>query len=584
MSLHKVGLCGCDDSVDPSLLSAIASRWPRAEFGVLFRPGREGEPRYPTRPWLERLALAGARTSPPMQLAGHLCGSAVDDVLRDGDVSFVRDTLVGYGFRRVQLNATKTNGCETAGDSAAMAAAAEQVRRACEAVPEVEWIVQANDETKPLWEALLEADGTTPMPQNCSFLWDASCGKGVLLDSAKVGDGRAAHVPAGYAGGLNRETIMAAIQDLRGGPAKGRSIWVDMETGLRSVIDGRERFDVNKAWAVCAAVDEVGWDDPDYEGANCKVPDAPPNAKMSGHAVLAHKVTLLRDRRTKPREFRDILSELTHYLGYEATTNLETVPRHDCVTPLGVHVPAGDGMATRLAARVCLIPIMRAGLGMVDPMLEVLPNAAVYQIGMFKRSGSERPIEYYSRLPVSGGAECDVAFILDPVIATSRTMQPVVSKLKAWGARRIVVVSVLASATGLRALYAAHPDVDVTVAQVDDRLSRDQGRKRAGDSTVLQRGRLRSNARERKIHALRAPREMIARRKMSQNEWNPTEIRARQRWPTSHSFPAQAATAACCRASATAATASSARRGSPRGRPSSTSSATTSTPGRRPTS
>ena len=108
----------------------------------------------------------------------------------------------------------------------------------------------------------------------------------------------------------------------------------------------------------------------------------------------------------------------------------------DCVTPLGVHVPAGDGAATRLAARVCLIPIMRAGLGMVDAMLNVLPNAAVFQIGMFKRQGSDRPIEYYSRLPVSGGSECDVAFILDPVIATSRTMQPVVSKLKAWGARR----------------------------------------------------------------------------------------------------------------------------------------------------
>ena len=472
MSLHRLGLCGCDDSVDPSLLSAIASRWPRAEFGVLFRPGREGEPRYPTRAWLETFALAGSKTSPPMQLAGHLCGSAVDAVLKNGDVSFVRDTLVPYGFRRVQLNATATNGCETARDAEAMAAAAATVRAACDAVPEVEWIVQANDETKPLWETLLDEGD---VPANLSMLWDASCGKGVEIDATRVGDARATGVPAGYAGGLNRENIKEVLAALRSGVAKGRSIWMDMETGLRSIIDDEERFDVNKAWAVCAAVDDARWDDPDGGVADVVLKDVPKNARMSGHAVLAHKVTLLRDRRTKPREFRDILGELTHYVGYEATTHLDCVPRHDCVTPLGVHVPAGDGAATRLAARVCLIPIMRAGLGMVDAMLNVLPNAAVFQIGMFKRQGSDRPIEYYSRLPVSGGSECDVAFILDPVIATSRTMQPVVSKLKAWGARRIVVVSVLASAAGLDALHAAHPDVDVHLVQVDGRLGRDGG-------------------------------------------------------------------------------------------------------------
>ena len=124
------------------------------------------------------------------------------------------------------------------------------------------------------------------------------------------------------------------------------AIWMDMETGLRSIIDGEERFDVNKAWAVCAAVDDARWDDPDGGVADVVLKDVPKNARMSGHAVLAHKVTLLRDRRTKPREFRDILGELTHYVGYEATTHLDCVPRHDCVTPLGVHVPAGDGAAS----------------------------------------------------------------------------------------------------------------------------------------------------------------------------------------------------------------------------------------------
>ena len=166
MSLHRVGLCGVDDSVDPSLLSAIVSRWPRVELGVLFRPGKEGQPRFPTRRWLEQLAKTARNTSPPAQLAGHLCGSAVDDVLQRGDVAFVQ-TLVGLGFRRVQLNATAPNGCKTAEDPSLLAKAAAQVRHACSQVPEVEFIVQANDETAPLWRALLAEP-----PANLSLLWD----------------------------------------------------------------------------------------------------------------------------------------------------------------------------------------------------------------------------------------------------------------------------------------------------------------------------------------------------------------------------------------------------------------------------
>ena len=92
------------------------------------------------------------------------------------------------------------------------------------------------------------------------------------------------------------------------------------------------------------------------------------------------------------------------------------------------------------------MPIMRAGLGMVESMQALLPNAAVHQIGMFKRSGSDRPVEYYSRLPKHGGDSCDIAFILDPVVATAKTMTPVIAKLKAWGAHRIVACVILASA------------------------------------------------------------------------------------------------------------------------------------------
>ncbi|KAJ8601146.1 hypothetical protein CTAYLR_008497 [Chrysophaeum taylorii] len=454
MSLRCVGLCGVDDSVEPSLLSAIGSRWVRAELGVLFRPGLEGEPRYPTREWCEKVANVGKRTSPPLRLAAHLCGRAVDAVLA-GDVRFVKETLVPWGFRRVQLNATRRNGCTRSN----LSSAAGNVLLACEAVPEVEWIIQANDETKGLWERVVV--GKKP---NLSLLWDASCGTGRKLDMSGEGAPPSLDVACGYAGGLNPQTIVPTLQEIR--RTETRAIWVDMESGLRSLVDGLDRFDVNKAWAVCAKIDEEGWD---VVAPALVAPEpVPPTTRVSGHAVLAHKVTLLRDRRTKPREFRAIMREITFYLGYEVTAKMPTAARHDCVAPSGVFVGAG----ARLAARVALVPIMRAGLGMVEPMLDILPNAAVHQVGMFKRGGPfDRPIEYYSRLPKRRG--CDLAIILDPVIATSRTVHAVVSKVEAWGAKRVVVVGVLASRQGLEALYADHPNVDVHVAQVDGCLTSD---------------------------------------------------------------------------------------------------------------
>ena len=284
MSLHRVGLCGVDDSVDPSLLSAIVSRWPRVELGVLFRPGKEGQPRFPTRRWLEQLAKTARNTSPPAQLAGHLCGSAVDDVLQRGDVAFVQ-TLVGLGFRRVQLNATAPNGCKTAEDPVKLEKSALHVRNACAAVPEVEFIVQANDSTEPLWRALLDEP-----PANLSLLWDASCGRGHTLDASLTPVETA--IPQGFAGGLNRDNVATVLDQLRKGAARGRSIWIDMESGLRSDIDGSERFDVNRAWAVCAALDAIGWDDPDAPSPPIASYNLPPNATLIKHALAAHKVTV----------------------------------------------------------------------------------------------------------------------------------------------------------------------------------------------------------------------------------------------------------------------------------------------------
>merc|ERR1719203_2225803 len=176
----------------------------------------------------------------------------------------------------------------------------------------------------------------------------------------------------------------------------------------------------------------------------------------------------MRDHGTPPREFRSLLREVTFHLGYEATATLLTAPRNDVVSPLG---PVEKG-ALRVSESVALIPILRAGLGMVDAMQELLPNAVVHHIGMFRAHRmSSKPIEYYSRLPKDA---CDLAFVLDPMIATSQTIHACIDKLKVWGVKRIIVLSIMASGPGLKELCRNHPDVQVCTAQVDDTL-RDDG-------------------------------------------------------------------------------------------------------------
>lgn len=153
--------------------------------------------------------------------------------------------------------------------------------------------------------------------------------------------------------------------------------------------------------------------------------DFGPNVHISSHPVLSHKITRLRSSTTKPGTFRALIKEITYHLGYEATSDLTTAP-------VPISVPIGkethmDWKGSKLVERVALIPILRSGLGMVDSMLELLPNAAIHHIGMYKVKG-QNPVLYYNRLPKK--CEADVAFILDPTIATSSTILSVVNLLK----------------------------------------------------------------------------------------------------------------------------------------------------------
>lgn len=189
-----------------------------------------------------------------------------------------------------------------------------------------------------------------------------------------------------------------------------------------------------------------------------------PTAKVSNHPVLLHKLTKLRSKHTSSKDFRQLMHELTFYLGYETTADLNA-------RPIEFESPIATGNGAVVADRVCLVPILRAGLGMVDAMLEVVPYAKVHHIGMYREKNSLVPILYYNRLPAE--VDSDIAIVLEPMIATAGTINACVTMLKQWGVKRIKVLSIIASKQGLSALHKAHPDVEVHVAAVDDALDED---------------------------------------------------------------------------------------------------------------
>lgn len=270
LRLRCLGFCGVDDSVAPELLSLISQQHPWVEWGVLFRPGLEGDPRYPTTHWLERLAALakgsngeggggeGAGAEPTMRLAAHLCGERVNELLR-GDKTFIL-SLYNMGFRRAQINATKANGVDTSLVNSRYAAHLADCADACRGM---EIILQFNAETEGMIDATLEelllrrrrgaeeedADGGAAAAAkgdnqdiaagvNVSVLFDASMGKGTRLDSSAVPrPSRAKGFRVGYAGGISAGNIQEVLGELAGAVGQEAAglpaLWVDMESSLR---------------------------------------------------------------------------------------------------------------------------------------------------------------------------------------------------------------------------------------------------------------------------------------------------------------------------------------------------------------
>jgi uracil phosphoribosyltransferase len=187
-----------------------------------------------------------------------------------------------------------------------------------------------------------------------------------------------------------------------------------------------------------------------------------PNFHVSEHPAVRHKLGILRDERTEPKKFREVVRELSWLLGYEALADARTRPI-DVPTPL--EVMAGE----ELADRIGFIPILRAGLGMVDAFLELMPTAQVWHLGLFRDERTLRPVEYYNKLPSTSNV--DLCLILDPMLATGGSATAAIEVLKRWGAVRIKLVNLIAAPEGVDAVLKAHPDVEIYTAALDRQLN-----------------------------------------------------------------------------------------------------------------
>ena len=182
----------------------------------------------------------------------------------------------------------------------------------------------------------------------------------------------------------------------------------------------------------------------------------------SKHPLVKHKLTLMRKSSTKPKKFRELIREVTMLLAYEATADLGIAEKE-------VDTPMGTAVGSELSEKIGLIPILRAGLGMVDGIWEMMPGAEVWHIGLYRDEETLQPVSYYNKLPTNPTVQ--VCLVLDPMLATGGSAIATIDILKEWGAERIKFMGLLAAPEGIAALQKAHPDVPIHVAQIDSHLN-----------------------------------------------------------------------------------------------------------------
>ena len=186
------------------------------------------------------------------------------------------------------------------------------------------------------------------------------------------------------------------------------------------------------------------------------------NVFPSPHPLVAHKLSILRRADTDPRKFRELVREIAALMTYEATADLATNPNT-------VQTPLGMASGVELQENIGLVPILRAGLGMVEGVWELMPSAEVWHIGLYRDEETLKPVEYYNKLPIL--PTVSVCLILDPMLATGGSAVATIDILKRWGVAKIKFVGILAAPQGIMNIHDHHPEVPIHLAVIDETLN-----------------------------------------------------------------------------------------------------------------
>lgn len=181
------------------------------------------------------------------------------------------------------------------------------------------------------------------------------------------------------------------------------------------------------------------------------------------HPLIQHKTAMLRKRETSVKDFRELVREISMLMGYEATRNLK-LEEVEIETPI-----CRTKMKMLKGQDIAIVPILRAGLGMVDGMLALVPNAKVGHVGLYRDPETHAPVEYYCKLP--SDIEQREVFVVDPMLATGGSAAAAIDFIKARGGKNIIFMCLIAAPEGIEVLQKAHPDVDIFIASKDERLN-----------------------------------------------------------------------------------------------------------------
>lgn len=184
---------------------------------------------------------------------------------------------------------------------------------------------------------------------------------------------------------------------------------------------------------------------------------------ISNHPLILHQLTQLRDKSTEHRDFRESLHEIALLLAYEATQDIQLRPRR-VETPMATTADGYEASET-----IGLVPILRAGIGLANGFMELLPNVQIWHLGMYRDEQTLQPVEYYNKFPTEPTVQ--ICIVLDPMLATGGTAIHAVNLLKACGIKRIKFMGLLSSPAGIEAFHKVHPDVPIHLAGIDEVLT-----------------------------------------------------------------------------------------------------------------